>query len=134
MAGAKPEGVAELDAPEQDAPKPDGKGEQVVIPTVILERFEKIDKKLSGMKDKLGVVSSVNNLIVMVLFVLVIALVLAAIYGYTSAIKSETSSRDELTKSVNELRIQTEVLRQLQEQKSTTPVPATSTLETPQSP
>lgn len=99
---------------DTDAPKSEGEIEPIVIPTVILERFEVIEDGVAKLKDKLGVVSSVNNLIVMVLFVLVVALVLAAIYGYTGAIKADTESRNKLTESVQELRIETEVLRRNQ--------------------
>lgn len=121
MSKANPQGVA-----NSDAPKSEGVSEPIVIPTVILERFEGVEDGVTKLKDKLGVVSSVNNLVVIVLFVLVVALVLAAIYGYTSAIRSDTDSRNKLTESVNELRVQTEVLKRVQELRSKpAPTPAT---------
>ena len=103
-----------------DGPKQDGTSDPIVIPTVVLERFKEIESSISRITDRLGSVSTNNNVITMVLFALVVAVVLGAVYQFIGSINSDITSRNQLTQTVNDLKLQVEILQKSESSSTTT--------------
>ncbi len=95
----------------EDEPKREELTDPVVIPSAVLERLNGIDEQLSRFKERLGLVSTNNGVVTMVLFALVAAVVLGAIYQFIGAINSENAIRQQLIQSVNDLRVELESLK-----------------------
>ncbi len=93
------------------APVAEGKATPGYEDPQTLARFEKIEQTLRDQNGNLKLVKNTNWLIILVLFVALMALIFAAIYQFTDAIKSETKSRDDLSQTVNELQTEVKVLQ-----------------------
>jgi len=87
--------------------KKDGEKEEYV-PASILGRFDKLENIVNNTQQRVKIWQDTTSLTVIVIFVAALALVFTVIFFFIQAIYSDVASRNELTKSVQELKAATE--------------------------
>jgi len=86
-----------------------GQSSEEYVPTSVLDRFDKIETTQLTISSRVKLLQDANGLIIVVLFVAFIAMLFSAIFFFIQTINSDTNSRNELNKSVQEMNTKLEV-------------------------
>jgi cytoskeletal protein RodZ len=97
-----------------EAPRSEGQAGVGFEDPATLARLDEVERRVDNNKKNLAIVQNTNWLIILVLFVAILAISFAAIFQFIGAITANKDSTQQLTQSVNDLKVQVQVLQKTQ--------------------